>query len=384
MILHKSARNYNMIELADEAFKKADEIYAKEEEDNSHHSTCSLTSCSICSNSDYSSNDDENLSDGSNKHEEFDYNNERPLMPMKKSLSADILNHPPLPKFPRYQVRRADDPIPPLPLINDESHKKGSSLTTRSLDMLNTQSDEVKNSHNPLANQNHQSSILEILPLPSNMPEIDQTLGIPLMNERVDNMIGMAFYPSLGPHNNVNDDESYQIPTTIHQYPLISATIPSTSHAKMTEFNVQSMQFNSIMKEPIMNASPASILSNPSNLNNSNTSNTSGTKKDSGEKNKVKFSDTIHVAVVPEIPRKEKFYIPNERMMMIPKNRRGLDPRRELAESLPLYNPEEEYLKDFSPVTSDRKNINPSNIRSPNNDEKKKSSNIKVVHFGVV
>lgn len=377
-----------MLDISEEAFKKADEIYAKEEEDNSHHSTCSLSSCSICSNSDYSELD-ENLSDGSIDDDALNQDQtDRPLVQMKKSLSEDILYHPPLPKFPRYQVRPSNDPIPPLPLVNIESKKKSSSsnnmrneqLTTRSLDKLNTQFDDAmpRIAQNPMAFKNQQSSVLEILPLPNN--EIDQTLGIPIMNDRMENMIGMAFYPSLGPHssNNNNDQQSYQIPTTIHQYPLISATIPSTSHAKMTEFNVHSMQFNTVAKEPMMNASPASILSNPSQPGNSSMSNLSG-KKDSGEKNKVKFSDTIHVAVVPEISRKEKFYNPNERT----KSRRGMtDPRRELAESLPLYNPEDEYLKDFTPVSDNRKNLSPSNRN--NVEENKKKSNIKVVHFGVV
>lgn len=36
MILHKTTKSYECYELADESLKKADEIYAKEEEDNSH------------------------------------------------------------------------------------------------------------------------------------------------------------------------------------------------------------------------------------------------------------------------------------------------------------------------------------------------------------
>lgn len=36
MILHKTTKSYECHELADESLKKADEIYAKEEEDNSH------------------------------------------------------------------------------------------------------------------------------------------------------------------------------------------------------------------------------------------------------------------------------------------------------------------------------------------------------------
>ena len=44
--------------------------------------------------------------------------------PLKKSFSADILNHPPLPRFPRYDVKKFHQTksaesgyIPPLPFV---------------------------------------------------------------------------------------------------------------------------------------------------------------------------------------------------------------------------------------------------------------------------
>lgn len=315
-------------------------------------------------------------------------------MPIKKSFSADLLNHPPLPKFPRYRVKKTDA-IPPLPLVSKdkrtldkpelEKGRHSKNARSRSLEKLDMKSEESSPTrNNTFASQFQQKSSMDSFYFPPNQlntSEIDQTLGIPVTNERIDamNAVPMAFYPSLGPYIPMTQ-ESFQIPTTIHQYPLISATIPSTSTAKSKEFMpYQSTPVNSTIKDPIV--SPASILLNSTNISSTNPS-SCGTKKDSGEKNKVKFSDVVNVAVVPEIPRKEKFYNMNDRV-----KRRPFDPRRELAESLPLFNPEDEYLKDFQRFERDY----PPDIRrtsqAPNrngNEEHKKKSTIKVVHFGVV
>ncbi len=76
-------------------------------------------------------------------------------------------------------------------------------------------------------------------------------------------------------------------------------------------------------------------------------------KKEMSEKNKVKFSDTVTVAVVPEISRKDKMQ--NDRMKR-PNGFHKLmtDPQRELADSLPLCHPNDEYLKDFMPMSGRR------------------------------
>lgn len=73
-------------------------------------------------------------------------------------------------------------------------------------------------------------------------------------------------------------------------------------------------------------------------------------KKEMSEKNKVKFSDTVTVAVVPEISRKDKQQ--NDRIKR-PNGFHKLmtDPQRELADSLPLCHPNDEYLKDFTPMS---------------------------------
>lgn len=253
-----------------------------------------------------------------------------------------------------------------------------SELTFQNLSKFNYSSmDEFNNNastFNPLTYHNQQLSVIDIVPKPAADIALDQTIGIPLTFDAVDNS-GNAFYPSLGPQYNnndvSNDYEYHQVPTTIHQYPLISGTIPSTTQSKLNYSTLPTPSMSPKKKDP--SGPTGSILSNPNNTE------AIGGKKESGEKNKVKFSDTITVAVVPEISRKEKIVNFNERMKRKTVFPGMMDPRRELAESLPLCHPNEDYLKDFSPV-SDRQKDAPSTSKA---DEKKKPA-IKVVHFGVV
>ncbi|KAK4887641.1 hypothetical protein RN001_003912 [Aquatica leii] len=76
---------------------------------------------------------------------------------------------------------------------------------------------------------------------------------------------------------------------------------------------------------------------------------------------KVKFSDTVTAFIVPEI----------KRPVRPPPPPHITDPQKELADSLPLCHPNEDYLKDFTPVRHETDDT----IRKPK---------IKVVHFGVV
>lgn len=394
-------------------------------------STCSITSCSICSNSsddgsdgsDYSS-DVEESTNNPHSSDSNEFRPGSPAKPLKKSLSAEILNHPPLPRFPRYDVKRfpqcsnemsisagyvpqnpqaspversvIDDLLIDYPVMMTESavktttnmKKKNASmsnltseLTFQNLSKFNYSSmDEFNNNptistgYHPLGYSNQQLSVIDIVPKPGKIvPDLDQTIGIPLTFDTVDNT-GNAFYPSLGPqysvtnnnHDVSNDYEYHQVPTTIHQYPLISGTIPSTTQAKIS--------FSSLptpMNLKNSSGPTGSILTNPNNPD--------GSKRESGEKNKVKFSDTITVAVVPEINRKEKNGNFGER---IKRKTYMMDPRRELAESLPLCHPNDDYLKDFSPVV-DRERFREAPSTSKPNEDKKKPA-IKVVHFGVV
>lgn len=150
---------------------------------------------------------------------------------------------------------------------------------------------------------------------------------------------------------------------TTYNYPLISGSIPSHigSHAYL---NVKpSTAFKRDQgNNHVDQAFPVnSILSGPKQTN-------------SGEKNKVKFSDEVTVAIVPEISRKEKLSTFNDKTKRKPDFLVDLV-KRELKASLPLCHPDE-YLKDFLPAVAEKS--------SKSNDDKKEKSSIKVVNFGIL
>ncbi|XP_011869415.1 PREDICTED: uncharacterized protein LOC105562881 [Vollenhovia emeryi] len=91
----------------------------------------------------------------------------------------------------------------------------------------------------------------------------------------------------------------------------------------------------------------------------------------SNEKPKVKFSDTVtHILV----PGTTQVYRPKRSTAQT----HVMDPKRELAESLPLCLGNEDYLKDFQPLCKD----NAEKVKeSPKTDD---STKIKVVHFGLL
>lgn len=428
MILHKCAKSLGDNDLANEAFKKVEEIYAKEEDEshrkslnhdrpNNHankfnilDSTCSITSCSICSNSyhtDSENESEEEIYEQENNQEvvsdeeytEVKRNSKSPEREMKKSYSTEILNHPPLPRFPRFDVKNfpnKNERVPPLPnfesVENVARSKTSVSSMTSELTLQNVtkfnksaSSTSLPPSKNPYRNAPSTSTfdpvslfstrshhtIREILPSTKNLPEIDQTLGIPLNYDAVDN--------SLNPYyTQMKDGNDFQPSTTIHTYPLISGTIPSmTIGSQLKNLNTVPLasSLSTSKKEPGVPTN--SILSNSNNVHPTN-SNSNANKKEGVEKNKVKFSDTIQVAVVPEISRKEKIINYSERVVKRKIYPPGFDPiKRELAESLPLCHPNEEYLKDFLPAP-------PEKSKDYNSKDEKKKPSIKVVNFGVL
>jgi hypothetical protein len=285
--------------------------------------------------------------------------------------------HPPLPRFPRYDVKKYHKDVnyvPPLPFVTPSSSKpiemdqkfqipkpelrvssekkavtgnlgttsykkwngslgnlgKPSELSVQNLAKYNyTSLDNVDgfNNNKPLTfqtapgppqhqqQQQQQLSVIDIVPNPK--LEIDQTIGIPITFETEPN--GNTFFSSNSLYNQpapsnysfkapeIKNDYEYHVPTTIHQYPLISGTIPSANApvSNMSLNNQPKVSFpptygtqgptNHKKKEATSSILSNSNSSNSSAINNPNSAN----KKESGEKNKVKFSDTITVAVVP-------------------------------------------------------------------------------------
>lgn len=162
----------------------------------------------------------------------------------------------------------------------------------------------------------------------------DQTLGIPLTNYHLPspilpyaqhaptnalqlnttyqqpkrNNIGQSFYTAAAVSFNDDVHGVTHTPTVpvIHQYPLISGNIPQIKKAHSSD----NKQISSYSLSPRHNIQPANYskegIATSSILSKSNTpsvttsiASNSYAKKETGEKNKVKFSDTVTVAVVP-------------------------------------------------------------------------------------
>ncbi|XP_058060180.1 WD repeat-containing and planar cell polarity effector protein fritz [Anopheles bellator] len=272
---------------------------------------------------------------------------------------------------------------------------------------------------------------------------LDQTIGIPLVQDEPDfvrrpGRKPQPWFNAVGGAPTSSSNSNNGPRTIIHQYPLISGNIPSKlqlqqqhHHQQPFELQLTTAAMGKYGTRKKLDTPTASILSNggglagagqsqsavnPGGIGNgpgglsgatsqhlmvggnsaggssgASSSSSAITKRDGGEKNKVKFSDTVTVAVVPEIPRKEKLIVEKLRKqpMMLPTGGSSVgygpfsiaDPKRELAESLPLCHPNEDYLKDFTPM---QELISNSNGEMEKKEEEKKVPNIKVVHFGVV
>lgn len=95
------------------------------------------------------------------------------------------------------------------------------------------------------------------------------------------------------------------------QHPLVSGNIPSTATTSLAPYSISNEEYQKVLlsKKPTAsilsngsathNGSNTSVLSGNSGGQNGITKDGGGGKNSSGEKNKVKFSDTVQVAVVP-------------------------------------------------------------------------------------
>ncbi|XP_015586643.1 WD repeat-containing and planar cell polarity effector protein fritz isoform X2 [Cephus cinctus] len=171
-----------------------------------------------------------------------------------------------------------------------------------------------------------------------------------------------------------------------------SSSIGSINHAQ-SNYNVQSKSLEgkhlrlgfsqnsnlTISKDQKMssNVPPLPVI----NLSTSNTKSLSqstsstDTPSSCSEKPKVKFSDTVTHILVPGTGQS---YRPVQKRSVTQLH--PMDPKRELAESLPLCLGNEDYLKDFQPLCKDN-NIEKAK-ESPKPSEE--AAKIKVVHFGLL
>lgn len=176
--------------------------------------------------------------------------------------------------------------------------------------------------------------------------------------------------------NNIRNTSSYNINhnqnsnlyvSDVKTKPILPPPLPmqTISVLNLPNFNNSILSTNNPVMSACNSASTSSNSSTTSLLQNSPSSSGSHTQQQSTSKKgqaKVKFSDTVTAFIVPEIKRPARPALPAHVM----------DPQKELADSLPLCHPNEDYLKDFAPI---KRNENEENTPAPK---------IKVVHFGVV
>ncbi|ALC38177.1 frtz [Drosophila busckii] len=341
-------------ELAQAAFGQAAAIVHDEEPELAIAQLCDLRPDSVCSQSSYSS-------------------------PSQQALKNYV---PPLPSFKskifNAEMIKINIPKPELRPVMPElrTSKLSSAATASSLVALAMKSGSQTLVKPPNLNGNGWSH---------DVP--DQTVGLPLPSSsqlRPSGLHELEPQPMPLPSLALMPTQAAPPPAyhqpKFYQHPLVSGNIP----AMLPTLSNEDHQKRLLMKKPT-----ASILSNPAATPaNGEAATTTTVKSASAEKNKVKFSDTIQVAVVPEIPRKEKPLPPKRNGYSRPAARH-LNPRKELADSLPLCHPNDEYLKDFNPITTNvskppsrRREEDSSNNKTAANSSS--TSSIKVVHFGVV
>lgn len=237
-----------------------------------------------------------------------------------KNDTSALRNIPPLPKFHNVDLD---------PPHFQSNRNEAAELTHRNLQKLNKLSGD------------------------KGFKAIDQTVGIPLMNE-VTHRIGTSqMYASYSTEEIREQLQHHSLGPPVHNYPLISGSIPCLSMNN----NIPYLSNNPHNKKDLQ---VSSILSA--------TNNNSASKKESGEKNKVKFSDTVTIAVMKDNSQerlKRKSFLPTSSINST---------RKELAASLPLCHPHQDYLKDFMPASD----------KSAKIEEKKSKSSIKVVNFGLL
>lgn len=220
---------------------------------------------------------------------------------------------------------------------------------------------------------NHKSVVIDVVPKPTSSTLLSnsdwkgmptQTVGIPLTyshNTNIPYAIPFQHRPlphmlqpgvPLSHHRLIKSESMYNMSTpavqpVIHQHPLISGNIPSIASIMPDSGNIYNTK-----KSTSIPGGGKKLNATNSILSGQGQQSTMNAKKDISEKNKVKFSDVVAIAVVPEISRKDK--LQNDRAKRPNAFHKLLtDPQRELADSLPLCHPNDEYLKDFAPMSGE-------------------------------
>ncbi|XP_058803143.1 WD repeat-containing and planar cell polarity effector protein fritz [Phymastichus coffea] len=168
------------------------------------------------------------------------------------------------------------------------------------------------------------------------------------------------------PHSSVNHTKSNSYNNT-SKYESRSFKLAFT-HSNINGIpNREHKLSSNIPPLPIINDTPCPAEINPSS------SITTEVSSVITEKPKVKFSDTVTHILVPNSCSTNR---PIQKKSVTQAH--SMDPKRELAESLPLCLGNEDYLKDFQPLSKDGCGETKNSLKKP------EPAKIKVVHFGLL
>ncbi|XP_057663252.1 WD repeat-containing and planar cell polarity effector protein fritz [Diorhabda carinulata] len=337
MDLHYIAVKIGETEMAAAARAQASSLLSR---CSSEASNCSRSSCSQCSEGEGSSNED---------HSSVE--NQREDVPFKKTYV------PPLPLCSDNCL--TTDFNQPVPTTYKPINENQISLSTNDCLKYNytPRATYVKSPQVPNTFSKNTSINMIPPPLPFTVPSSNAN-NVPYMQST-------NFSESFSMNPIVSN--AFSLNENVFSNPSVTSTkFTSNISSRSTVNNIKksSVPAGKLVAPPLPKLYPNFISDDLISFTSSSTSNPPISNSIKKNQPKVKFSDTVTAFIVPEIKRPQRPPPPSH----------VTNPQKELADSLPLCHPNEDYLKDFAPVKKE------DGEEERDNEQPK----IKVIHFGVV
>uniref|UniRef100_A0A6P7FBI0 WD repeat-containing and planar cell polarity effector protein fritz-like n=1 Tax=Diabrotica virgifera virgifera TaxID=50390 RepID=A0A6P7FBI0_DIAVI len=360
MDLHYIAVKVGETEMAAAARAQASALLSR---CSSEASNCSRTSCSQCSESESSSSEDQSSFETQKEHEEI----------LTKSTY-----------------------VPPLPLSSDNclatDFNQPDPTTYKPMTEKQTAPTSAHLSECFRFNYTPKATFVKSPQVPSNFTKVGISSGGGMLppplpfTASLSNVSNLPYMQSTSFVEGFNNSPIVSNAFSLNGSVFNSCSVSSNSFLSNNQFSTSISDFTSVNIPPLNNTkkplSTNKIVAPPlpKLIPNSNTedlisfpsqytSNSPlfGMSHVNSKKNqpKVKFSDTVTAFIVPEIKRPQRPAPPPSHVT---------DPQKELADSLPLCHPNEDYLKDFTPVKKE----------DTDGEGDSEQPKIKVIHFGVV
>ncbi|XP_020291724.1 WD repeat-containing and planar cell polarity effector protein fritz [Pseudomyrmex gracilis] len=232
-----------------------------------------------------------------------------------------------------------------------------------------TDLDESIHKFSPSSKPMHIAS--RILQKPNSMSNISQSQKASFKSYKYDYDLDYISFHGTRDNTDLQITGRKFVPQNFHlgyntQHKLLETRYPrSIQNNSNVNANRETKLFSNVPPLPVINTSTANakISTCPPFVD---------TPVSSNEKPKVKFSDTVTHILVPGTSQIHRQKRPTTQAHIT-------DPKRELAESLPLCLGNEDYLKDFQPLSKD--DADEKVKESSKSDD---STKIKVVHFGLL